>query len=153
MNFMIILVKNTLKHILRSSAGYTVIEILVSGILMTFSVSAVVAVVGTGTHLGSSDNHRRQARAIVRSVFEQEYDFRDYNTVPDNGSSIGSVEIDSREGNPLIGDLRREIVTDTMTAGNGSKFPVKRVTLVLKWLETANVPDSITLTKVMAKAQ
>ena len=108
------------------NAGYTLIETLVSGMLLVFAVSAAVAVVGTGTQLGASDNERRQARAIIRSVFEQTYDFRDFNQIPASSATVEDVHIDERMGNPLIGQLSRTITAENIVTNSGTSCPVKK---------------------------
>jgi type II secretory pathway pseudopilin PulG len=135
------------------NAGYTLIETLVSGVLLVFAVTAAVAVVGTGTQLGTSDNDRRQARAVIRSQFERNYDFRDFNTIPQNSSTVEDVTIDERMGTPLVGQLTRAITTENVVTNSGTACSVKRVQLTLQWMDVNGVADSITLTKLMAEAQ
>jgi len=137
----------------RKNAGYTLIETLVSGVLMVFAVTAAVAVVGTGTQLGTSDNERRQARAIVRSMFEQAYDFRDFNTIPGNDTTVENIHIDERMGNPLVGQLTRFITTENVVTNSGTSCPVRRVELKVRWTSVSGTADSITLTKMVANAQ
>jgi type II secretory pathway pseudopilin PulG len=137
----------------RKNAGYTLIETLVSGMLMVFAVTAAVAVVGTGTQLGTSDNDRRQARAIIRSMFEQEYDFRDFNQIPEHDTTVENMQIDERMGNPLVGQLTRFITTGNIVTNSGTSCPVRRVELQVRWANTDGTADSISLTKLVANAQ
>ena len=135
------------------NAGYTLIETLVSGMLLVFAVTAAVSVVGTGTQLGTSDNERRQARAIIRSVFEQAYDYRDYNQIPGNIVTVEDVQIDERMGNPLVGQLSRTITTENFVTAAGVSCQAKRITLNLQWTSVDGITDHITLTKIVADAQ
>jgi type II secretory pathway pseudopilin PulG len=137
----------------RKNAGYTLIETLVSGMLLVFAVSGAVAVVSTGTQLGASDNERRQARAIIRSVFEQAYDYRDYNQIPGNIVTVEDVQIDDRMGNPLVGQLSRTITTENFVTAAGVSCAAKRITLNLQWASVDGITDHITLTKIVADAQ
>jgi type II secretory pathway pseudopilin PulG len=137
----------------RKNAGYTLIETLVSGMLLIFAVTAAVAVVGTGTQLGTSDNERRQARTLVRSIFEQSYDFRDFNQIPMNSATVEVVQIDARMGNPIVGQLKRTITTDNIVTNSGTLCPVKKVVLQVRWISVSGTTDSITFTKVVANAQ
>lgn len=139
--------------LLRNSAAYSLIEGLVAGTLLSLALTASVGVVNTGTQITSSDNIRRQARTVVRSAFEQSFDFRNYNTIPDNGIITSSHEIDSRNGNPLTGQMTATVVSDSVVAGAGTKVPVKRVTLKLKWTNCGNVDDSLEFTKIVASVQ
>jgi type II secretory pathway pseudopilin PulG len=134
----------------KRNAGYTLIETLVSGVLLIFAVTAAVAVVGTGTQLGSSDNDRRQARAVLRSIFEQNYDYRNFNTIPASLDFAEQVVIDERFGNPLVGNLTHTVRTENVLTGGGTTFPVRRVELKLQWNNVDNVADSISLSKLVA---
>jgi type II secretory pathway pseudopilin PulG len=137
----------------KKNAGYSLIETLVSGMLMVFAVTAAVAVVGTGTQLGTSDNERRQARAVIRSMFEQSYDFRNFNQIPASGTTVEDVQIDERMGNPLVGQLTRTITTENVVTNSGTTCPAKKVALKLQWTSIDGTTDSITLTKMVANAQ
>jgi type II secretory pathway pseudopilin PulG len=133
-------------------AGYTLVEVLVSGILLVFSVTAAVAVVGTGSQLTASDNDRRQARAVIRSVFEQSYDYRDFNSIT-LGSSVEEIAIDERMGTPLLGQLTHTVSAETFTAGSGTSLSVKRIVLSLHWTSTDGMADSLSFTKIVARAR
>jgi type II secretory pathway pseudopilin PulG len=143
--------KNQKKN--RKNAGYTLIETLVSGMLLVFAVSGAVAVVGTGTQLGASDNERRQARAVIKSVFEQTYDYRDYNQIPDNSVTVEQVTIDERMGNPLVGQLTSTTRLENIVTNSGTSCPVKNITLLLTWTTPDGTNESITLNKMVANAQ
>ena len=143
--------KNQKKN--RKNAGYTLIETLVSGMLLVFAVSGAVAVVGTGTQLGASDNERRQARAVIKSVFEQTYDYRDYNQIPDNSVTVEQVTIDERMGNPLVGQLTSTTRLENIVTNSGTSCPVKNITLLLSWTSPDGTNESITLNKIVANAQ
>ncbi|MBN2035125.1 MAG: hypothetical protein JW768_00150 [Chitinispirillaceae bacterium] len=134
----------------KKNAGYTLVETLVSGVLLVFAVTAAVAVVGTGTQLGNTDNERRQARAVLRSVFEQHYDYRDFNTIASTLDRTEQVVIDERFGTPLVGDLTHTVRTENVLTGGGTTFPVRRVVLKLKWTNIDNISDSISLSKLVA---
>lgn len=134
----------------RHEGGYTLVEVMVSGILMTFSISAVVAVMGTGSQLGVSDENRRQARAVVRTSFEQEYDFRNFNTIPDSMQQVDSVAINPRQGNALTGERITRVVIDSMNTDNGVGVPVKRITITLRWVDVDGAADSVFFTKLLA---
>ncbi len=138
---------------LKGSGGYSLVEVLVSGMLMTFAVTAAVAVVTTGTQLQSSDNLRRQARAVARTELERNYDFRDFNTIPASGKSTSSVTIDARPGNPLSGQMTTNIVSNTIATNTGTQVPVKEITVQVSWTGTEGISDSISITKIIANAQ
>jgi hypothetical protein len=132
-------------------AGSSLVELLVSSVLVSFAVAAVVAVVVTGMQLSTSDNDRREARSIVRSIIEQRYDYKNYSTIPETYSAANTVEIDKRDGASLTGELSERVVTSTVATDNGTNIPVREVTVVLKWSEVDGVSDSIKLIKRLAQ--
>lgn len=141
-----------LKAIGEKADGFTLVEVLVAGILVMVSVVAVVAVVNTGSALERSNNDRRAARALIRSFFEQGYDLRDYNTVPCDTSFSENVIIEERQANPLNGILKTRIVTDTITNGT-VEVPGKIISIACGWVEADGIGDSVALTKIYAKAR
>lgn len=133
--------------------GFTLVEVIVAAALITVSVIAVVAVVNTGSMLERSDNDRRQARVLIRSKFEQQYDFRNINTIPHDTTIFDSVVIDEREGTPLKGFVTTVIAAENITSNNNTAIPAIRIEMNCSWTETNGVGDSIKLTKILAKAQ
>ena len=138
---------------LKGSGGFTLVEVLVSGVLMTFAVTAVVAVVTTGSQLQSSDNLRRQARAVARTELERNYDFRNFNSIPDSGIVSSNVAIDARPGSPLTGQMTTNIVSSIINTSTGTQVPVKEITVQVSWNGTDGIADSISITKIIANAQ
>jgi type II secretory pathway pseudopilin PulG len=144
---------NRIKKIPGNNAGHSLVEVLVSGILLVFAVTAAVAVVGTGTQLTASDNDRRQARAVIRTVFEQSYDYRDFNVIPVNGTTTEEVLIDERMGLPLTGHLTKTVTEETIGTNSGTPLTVKKVNLSLCWTSPEGIADSISFTKIVARAR
>jgi Tfp pilus assembly protein PilV len=140
------------KPISSKGDGFTLVEIMVAAVLASLSVIAVVSVVNTGSMMEKSDNDRRAARAVVKGVFEQQYDNRDYNMIPLSDTLTDSVVIDERAGNLLKGFLRTFIAPDTVTNGTVS-VPGKMVSITCSWVEVKGPGDSVCLTKIIAKAQ
>jgi type II secretory pathway pseudopilin PulG len=144
--------------IFRSTAGFSLAEVLISAILVTICLAAVGVVVRVGTQLQTTDNNHRQARAILRSTFENEFCFRQYATIPDSASTNIIINIDPRDGNILQGEMTKLTASDTVTATNGTSLPVKKITLTLRWNETGTlagdtIPRSITMHKMLAAVQ
>jgi hypothetical protein len=132
-----------------NESGVSLAELLVSSFLATLIISAAVAAVSTGNEISSSDIDRRHARTIARSTIERHYDTKLFSTIPDNYSAIESIIINPRGGNPITGDLIRRVTPGTVTLNNGKSFPVKTVTVVVKWDRAVGQADSIKLTKIM----
>jgi type II secretory pathway pseudopilin PulG len=141
----------------RADGGFTMVEAIVSALLLTICLSAVVIVVRIGTQLQTSDNNHRQARGILRSTLEDEFDFRQYGTIPDSTTSVNIVDIDPRDGNVLQGHLSKIASSDSITLPTGTKIPVKAVTLVINWTEEGGDRDTVvrtlTMDKILAEVQ
>jgi prepilin-type N-terminal cleavage/methylation domain-containing protein len=143
--------------LLRTASGFTLVEVMISAILVTICLSAVAAIVRVGTDLQVSDNNRRQARMILRSTFENEFGFRQYGTIPDSTVRDTIVDIDPGDGNVLKGELTKTTCSDSVSSVTGTRVPVKIITLSLKWNEPgadSNAAErSITLYKLLAAVQ
>lgn len=137
----------------RNAEGSSLIEVLVSAFFVAFSVIAVVSAVSSGARLQVTDNDRRQARALLQSIFEERYDFRNYNYITPGVPQTETVIIDERGGNPLLGTLSTTVLEISPATDNGTVFPAREVTLSCRWNVDPNVLDSITLTKIIAQAK
>jgi type II secretory pathway pseudopilin PulG len=135
----------------RTASGFTIIESLVSALILTICLSAVVMVVRIGTQLQAADNNLRQARGILRSTFEDEFGFRQYGTIPDSTTRVNIIVIDPRDGNILQGHLSKIVGSDSIRSSSGTIMPVKIITLVLNWTETGAGQDTTVRTLTMDK--
>jgi type II secretory pathway pseudopilin PulG len=133
--------------------GFSLVEVIVSAVLVSLSVVAVVSSVSTGVRLQVTDNDRRQARTLIQSVFEEQYDFRNYNSIVPNTTHTETVIIDNRDGIPLQGELTAVVQNTTLGADNGCTFPARQVTITCRWNVDPQTVDSIQLTKIIAQAQ
>jgi type II secretory pathway pseudopilin PulG len=141
----------------RTVTGFTLVEVLVSTILVTICLAAVASIVRVGTDLQVSDNNRRQARTLLRSTFEKEYGFRQYASIPDSALTVNTVDIDPYGVKVLKGELTKIIHSDSVSSVPGTRVPVKIITLTLRWNEPGMgsnmIPCSITMTKLLAAVQ
>ena len=137
----------------RSERGFSMVEVLVSGVFVALSVVAVVTAVTTGVKLQVNDNDRRQARALIKSVFEEQYDFRNFNSIVSNTTRTETVVIDERGSAQLQGEMTIAVQDVTPATGNGTTFPAKQVTITCRWNTDPGILDSIRLTKIVAQAQ
>jgi Tfp pilus assembly protein PilV len=133
--------------------GFSLVEALVSALFVALSVVAVVSAVSTGARLQVTDNDRRQARALLQSIFEEQYDFRNYNYITPGAPQTETVIIDERGGNALQGTLTRSILEIAPLTDNGTTFPAREVTLTCRWHVDEHTVDSVSLTKVVAQAK
>jgi type II secretory pathway pseudopilin PulG len=135
-----------------ATPGFTLIEVIVGAVLVSLSVIAVVSVVNTGSALERSNNDRRAARALIRSVFEQDYDLRDYNTVSGDTTFNDSVVIEERQTNSLNGNVKTRIVAENIANG-AVEVQGKAVSINCGWTAENGARDSVALTKIYARAK
>lgn len=141
----------------RSSMGYTLVEVLTAAAILAVVIFAIIAVVRKGRELQVSDNHRRQARAIIRAKLEKEFYYRDYNLIA-AGTTTEVETLAVRDGGPVTATLTTTVSdSDTLNAANSTPIPTKQVTVKAVWNETGaeagtTVADSIVITKWLAKA-
>ncbi|MBN2035745.1 MAG: hypothetical protein JW768_03295 [Chitinispirillaceae bacterium] len=136
-----------------NTQGLSLVEVLVSAIFVALSVVAVISAVSSGVRLQVTDNDRRQARALIQSVLEDRFDFRNYPTIVSNITQTETMTIDSRGGNPLQGVLTTVVTDVSPVTDNGCTFPGKQVAITCRWNVDAQAADSITLTKILAPVQ
>jgi len=135
------------------SSGFSLVEVMVSGVLVAFSAAAVISVVSSGARLQVTDNDRRQARTLIKSEFEEHYDFRDYSTIVSNITQTEAVVIDEREGNQLQGTLTRRVKDTSVTTSSGTTLPAINVVITCAWNTDPQSADSLTMSKIVAQAQ
>jgi hypothetical protein len=137
----------------QGASGFSLVEVMVSGVFVALSVVAVISAVTTGVKLQVTDNDRRQVRAFIQSVFEERYDFRNYNAIAPNTSQTETVVVDDRNGNPLQGTMTTVTQEISPVADNGSTFPARQVTITCRWNSDGQTADSLQLSKIVAQAQ
>ncbi|MBN1128171.1 MAG: hypothetical protein JXA71_04260 [Chitinispirillaceae bacterium] len=133
--------------------GFSLVEVMVSAVFVALSVAAVVSAVSTGVRLQVTDNERRQARALIKSLFEEQYDFRNYQSIVPTTARTETVVIDERDGSLLQGELTTTVEDVSPATDNGCAVPARQVTLTCKWNTDPQTVDSIRLTKIVAQAQ
>jgi len=159
--------------------GFTIVELLVSAVLMLIAVFAIVAVVRKTPELQELDYHRRQARTIIMRTFEENFDYISfpgpYHILDDDGQpDVLNIDdeitftIDDNGGGagvtPLKGYMNIKVdeitPTPTITVGTES-VPVRtqRITIELRWWEVGadktkeEEAEKITLTKYLSEAR
>ena len=133
---------------MQNSRGYTLIEVLVAGVLAALAVIGVVAVIVHGRGLETSDYHRRQARVLLDSLMETKFDDRQYDAIP-VAVTQGAVTLEP--GFPAA-TLFQDVQQASMTVGT-TTIPYKIALLKVRWQEADGTLDSITLDKWIAKVR
>ncbi len=133
------------------STGFTLVEMLTSSAILAIAVVSVVAVVRTGRDLEISDLHRRRARAILDSVFEDSaYHYRNYAALPPIPAVPGSsVVIDMRDAG-TADDLPGTLWVDTSI--HTTPVEHKKLVASVRWREP-EMMDTIRLVKLVAEVE
>jgi hypothetical protein len=131
--------------------GFSLIEILVSSLIITLSVIALVTVIRKGSELVITESHRKRARSVIDSCFESpSYHYSNYWGLANVNRS---VLIDPRDagidGDDLMGSLAIKVAVDTVKAG-GTNVPAKKVIISVSWKEPEGL-QSIILEKHITK--
>ncbi|MDR0305831.1 MAG: type II secretion system GspH family protein [Chitinispirillales bacterium] len=146
--------------------GFTIVELLISAVIMIIATFAVIVVVRKATDIDVEDHHTRQARMIIMEIFERDFDYRmyasglygngKYQIQPDQTSfeTEFDVVIDSRDlhSEPLMGRLSLKVEHDEVTAG-ALNVDIHRVTAMVIWTEIGEVMDTVTLSKILAATE
>ncbi|MBD3316627.1 MAG: prepilin-type N-terminal cleavage/methylation domain-containing protein, partial [Chitinivibrionales bacterium] len=128
------------------NSGFTLIETLTSATVFSIAVVALVAVVRTGRQLEITDLHRRRARAIVDSCFEDSvYNFLNYDDIPPIAANAGStVVIDPRVPADPDDDLPGTLWVDISILT--SPLEHKKLVASVRWREPEGM-DTVRLEK------
>lgn len=162
----------------RHNEGSTLVELLVAASIMALIIGAIVAVIRTGSEIEMSDNHRRVARSILTTWFENEFMAENYldiesgfaapdpekNQVVENDTlkfKYIDVVVNNREGTPVIGSLHINVTEDIMdlntnnlpnTSLEDDLVPIYKADAKIFWRELStesDFSDSITISKII----
>jgi prepilin-type N-terminal cleavage/methylation domain-containing protein len=126
--------------------GYTLVEILVASVILVIVITAAIAAFRKGVELEVSDNHRREARTLLHTVLERNFDYRDYATF----NICDSTYSDTLDrGSGLLADIRTVVTMDS-TIYSGQNIPLKKVAVTVSWQEPGVGNDSIQVGKWLA---
>lgn len=134
----------------KGSSGYSLLEVLVAGVIIALSVIAVIAIVRKGQEMILLDKHRRMARAYI----EQELQKNIYR--PGNYPNLGAVTSPSTTNvtidpkSNLTGTLTVTIgneATSNMTGLDGTTVavPYRTVTMTVTWNEWGGPSETVSI--------
>jgi prepilin-type N-terminal cleavage/methylation domain-containing protein len=135
-----------LKRIESTENGYTLVETLVAAVILVIVITAAISAFRKGVELETSDNHRREARTLLHTVLERDFDYHNYATVTMCDSMYHDT-LDRSIG--LLAD-GRIVVTMDSTMYSGQNIPLKKVTVTVSWQEPGSGNDSIQVEKWLA---
>jgi type II secretory pathway pseudopilin PulG len=125
-------------------AGFTLVEVLISGAIAAISLVAIVSAVRKGQELDIADMHRRRARVIIDSCLESSrYQINDP-AFDFNALAIGTqpVVVDPTPGFPA------GALSASVSADSASPALHRKVAITVRWTEGTH-PDSICIEKIL----
>jgi competence protein ComGC len=135
--------------------GFTLVELLVSSIIVMLSIAAIVSMLRKGREIDVNDRYRRNARAIVNSRFESpQFDYTRYSVLltQTGVTTENNIVIDSlANGTVITGTLTTTIeAAITTPASDGVNVPYIPITINLAW-QTIDGNDNIIITKFITQ--
>ncbi|MBF0431190.1 MAG: hypothetical protein HQK83_07935 [Fibrobacteria bacterium] len=137
-----------------SQAGTSLVEIMVSAVILGIVILAIISMIQKGRELDVSSDHRRQARALIHAAFEQdEFKIANYNAISDTTTSrTDSVQLDPDESTPLTGVLSISVSAANVMTVNSTQVPYKDITMTLTWNEPEG-PDTVQVMRRISNAK
>ncbi|MBD3345047.1 MAG: prepilin-type N-terminal cleavage/methylation domain-containing protein [Chitinivibrionales bacterium] len=135
----------------KNDTGFTLVEMLVASSVFAIGIIGFIALVAKGRELDVGDRHRRLARYLIDSCFEDPaYSFANYAHLEDLENDYERI-LDERRpdttGDELLCTLL-VVVTDSSVYPEvgGSAVDVKKIRVSAYWLEPEGF-DTLTLEK------
>ena len=132
--------------------GYTLVEVLVSAVIMSLALIAIVTVIRKSWDINVDNLHRRQARTIIINHLELlDYHHSNFSSLctsccTNDCNKTETVTIDKN----LTGTLNTSIIPNNSLSIDGTIIPLLIVTIKLTWQE-AEYPDSVSVEKWVAQ--
>lgn len=129
-------------------AGFTLVEVLISAVIMALSVIAIVTVIRKSWDINIDNLHRRQARTIIINHLElSDNQYSNFSTLcaaccANGCNSTETVTIDKN----LTGILNINVTSNNSLVIDGITIPLLIVTVKLKWQEM-DYMDSVSVEK------
>ena len=137
-------------------AGFTLVELLTSAVILVIITFSIVAVVMKGRELQVVDQHRRQARLILHDIMEDRFDYRRFETLNSGELQLPAEVISDRGDNPLFATISGVIQEETVELGqppNVTSIELLKITVTATWEEADGTAESVSLTKWLADVQ
>jgi prepilin-type N-terminal cleavage/methylation domain-containing protein len=135
---------------IRARQGFTLVEILVSAIIIGIAIVAVVAVARKSREMDITFNHHRKARVLIDSCFESaEWQYPNYDNFANRQDSV-LVDPRSAGGQVLKGLLSISVALDSTAGSVGGNVRYKNVNATLTWMEPEGT-QSVSMKKSVAQ--
>ena len=123
-----------------NNKGFTLVEILVAGVVIALSLFATVAMVRKGQEMIALDKHRRMARGIIeRTLEDSDYQPGDYNNLATITSPTPTDTIIDPKGN-IHGSLTVAVGAEQPLI-NGAAIPYRIITAAITWAELGSASN------------
>ena len=150
------IIKTRFRAFYKRNKGFTLVEILVSAVIVMLCIVVIVAMLRKGREIDITDRYRRLAKAIIASEFElPKYHRTQYQTLrTSTGTTTRTETIDYRGAeSDIVGTLETKIGAEATIPATGSDtLGYVPVTISMFW-SSVDGNDTITLTKQITGAE
>lgn len=130
-----------------SNHGYSLIEVLVAGILLSLVIVSIYAVTSQGVKVDAEGTVRRAAFLELERILESpEYASSNYSNLAD--STLPSVVLLDRDANNITATPTVAVTSVSFSGGGVANIPAKRVRASIIWT-SEGVLDSVWLEKLV----
>lgn len=143
------IIKTRFRAFNKKNKGFTLVEILVSAVIVMLCIVVIVAMLRKGREIDINDRYRRLAKAIIAAEFETpQLHYSNYSSLV-TGVTSKTVTIDERGAES---DITGNLTTTIGSIGNIAGIDYIPVTITVSWT-TVDGDDAITLTKQITGAK
>lgn len=140
-----------------AQAGYTLVEVMVSSLILALAVSGIVAMIINAGSRQAVNDHNRQARMIVREELEDDRrNAYQYANPLMPGENNNGIYLDHNLPSGGIGTLRIVTITSLATpaicALPGVNVPYRKIVASLGWYESGKA-TSLTISRRIVQVQ
>jgi Tfp pilus assembly protein PilV len=133
---------HTEKQIQKNRCGYTIVEVLISAMIVMVAIAAVVVIISRGSKINMDDLLRRRAYQVMEAVLEgPDMSYKNYGNLL---TLIGTAQTTITQnlpnadlhkvGNELItGTVKRRLTRKLLTHTSGIKIPCIEVVVTVNY--------------------
>jgi competence protein ComGC len=135
----------------KSSAGFSLVELLVASTLMVVAILSIVTIMRKGGEIELSDKHMRAARTIINSSFESPtYSITNFANLPNDQRAVIIDPRGTGTGDDLNGTLTVTVTNGVITGIYATPLTTRTITMTLTWLEPEG-QSSVTLDRILSQ--